>query len=273
MDWMHPMDKLSPKVKVEALREMVRLADEFRTTTRTTTRQPSTRQALAPAPTTPKRTRGGTAYPIHHFNEKAYVMLEDGYLHPYGETLGEESKDDTAAAAWSEEYYEEDEAPGPGEDDHAHGSLRAAPVGHLGPNRRPTQQHRNGRLNASPRAQPGPQRIQTGGGTMFAVQQINSRPIYCYNCGKEGHKRFECPEATRTREQQEAIMQKLRQLRPQAGQQPHAALIVDMELACAARSADFSHPDHAQQVADELGYDAALAVTDFLRYLGDAAPA
>ena len=108
---------------------------------------------------------------------------------------------------------------------------------------------------------------------MFAVQQINSRPIYCYNCGKEGHKRFECPEATRTREQQEAIMQKLRQLRPQAVQQPHAALIVDMELACAARSADFAHPDHAQQVADELGYDAALAVTDFLRYLGDAAPA
>ena len=272
VDWMHPMDKLSPKVKVEALREMVRLADEFRTTTRTTTRQPSNRQALAPAPTTPKRTRGGTAYPIHHFNEKAYVMLEDGYLHPCEETLGE-AKEGTAAAAWSEEYYEEDEAPGPGEDDHAHGSLKAAPVGHLGPNRRPTQQHRNGRLNASPRAQPGPQRIQTGGGTMFAVQQINSRPIYCYNCGKEGHKRFECPEATRTREQQGVIMQKLQQLRPQAGQQPHAALIVDMELACAARSADFSHPDHAQQVADELGYDAALAVTDFLRYLGDAAPA
>ncbi len=147
-------------------------------------------------------------------------------------------------------------------------------MGHLGPNRKLTQQHRNGRLNATPRVQPGPQHIQTGGGTMFAVQQqITSNPIYCYNCGQKGHKRYECPEPTRTREQQGAMAQKLRQLRAQPGQQPHAALLTDTELACAARSADFSQVDNAQQVATDLGIEAARAVADFLRYLGETTPA
>jgi hypothetical protein len=263
VEWMFPLDKLNSKVKLDHLREMVRLADSFRLTARTSARPAPERKAM-----TPKRTRGGTVYCL---DDRAYVMKADGTLQPWDEH-GAEGANGTVAAAGPEGDLEEDDSPPQDDEDSSYGSLRAAPVGKIGPNRRLVQQHRNGRVNPSPRIQPGPQRIQTSGGTMFVAQQVAGRPIHCYNCGKEGHKRFECPEEPRTRKEQEAIMEKLRQLQPRPDRQPHAALILDTELACAARSVDLSSTENAQQAIDELGVDATYAVQDFLEYLGEVTP-
>ena len=196
-------------------------------------------------------------------------MMANGCLQPIDENPQDGGVDDTAAAVGTEGCGEKDDTPLRGDQDYE--SLRAAPVGEVGPSRPLMQQHRNGRWNPSPRAQPGPQRIQVGKGTMFAAQQPAARPIHCYNCGKEGHKRFQCPEPPRSRQEQEAIMEKLKQLYPLPDQRPHVSLILDAELACAARSVDLSTTESAQQALEELGADATHAVQDYLRYLGEPA--
>ena len=201
-------------------------------------------------------------------------MRADGCLHPWEGESGPIAGGarDTVAAVGSASYYEEEETAPLEEEGFVNESLKAAPVGAIGPSRALVQQHRNGRMNPSPRAQPGPQRIQVGKGTMFVAQQLTARPIFCYNCGKEGHKRFECPEPPRSRQEQEAVMEKLKQLQPRADRQPHVSLIVDAELACAARSVDLTSTENAQQAVEELGVDAVYAVQDFLQYLGERSP-
>ena len=258
LSWLFELDKLNSRVNLEQIREMASLADSFRQTTR-----PRPAPRTPPPPVTPRRTRGGTLY----------VMQADGWLQPAEEGEdAEEGLNDTVAAAWREDDPEEEETASLDDKGSAHGSLKAAPVGQVGPKRRPFQQHRNGRVNPTAQAQPGPPRIQVQKGTMFAVPQPAlpaTRPIHCYNCGQEGHKRFECPEQPKSRQEQGAIMQRLQQLRPNAAQTPPAALIQDRALACAARSVDLSTEENTQQAVEELGAQAVFAVQDFLYHMGE----
>ena len=258
LSWLFELDKLNSRVNLEQIREMASLADSFRQTTR-----PRPAPRTPPPPATPRRTRGGTLY----------VMQADGWLQPAEEGEdAEEGLNDTVAAAGQEDDPEEEETTSLDDQGSAHGSLKAAPVGQVGPKRRPFQQHRNGRVNPTAQAQPGPPRIQVQKGTMFAVPQPAlpaTRPIHCYNCGQEGHKRFECPEQPKSRQEQGAIMQRLQQLRPNAAQTPPAALIQDRALACAARSVDLSTEENTQQAVEELGAQAVFAVQDFLYHMGE----
>ena len=258
LSWLFELDKLNHRVNLEQLREMASLADSFRQTTRS---RPAPRPP--PPPVTPRRTRGGTLY----------VMQAEEGLQPAEEGEDtEEGLNDTVAAAWQEDDPEEEETASLDDKGAAYGSLKAAPVGQVGPKRRPFQQHRNGRVNPTAQAQPGPPRIQVQKGTMFAVPQPAlpaTRPIHCYNCGQEGHKRFECPEQPKSRQEQGAIMQRLQQLRPNRNETPPAALIQDRALACAARSVDLSTEENTQQAVEELGAQAVFAVQDFLYHMGE----